>query len=618
MWDPERRASILIALRADFFGRLAAYPELADLVAPNHALVGPMTASELRRAIEGPCERAGLAVEAPLVDALVDDVAGELGGLPLLSTTLVDLWHDRDGRTLTFTSYERFGGVRGAVGRHAEAGFRSLDEDSRQLAKSILLRLVAGGKEGGAFTRRRVARAQIDVGDDERVGRVLATLVAQRLLVADDGTVELVHDALIEHWPRLSSWLEQNREGRRLHEHLTQAASDWAANDRDPGELYRGARLAATLAWLDGAAERPALNRLEDEFLEASRAAATLEAERQRRANRRLRNLLAAALALLLAAFAAGAVALRERGTARGQATAAIAQRLNAQALAEPRLDRALLLAREGVNLDDSLATRSNLLTTLLRSPAALAVLRGGGARVLDDALSPDGRILAARSDNGSVTFFDPRTLREHGPRFASTGLISYCGAIVRPVRALAFQHRRPHTRRRRQRRQALEALLRRHANPPDTRAGSLRERGHGGCRLRAGRPHLRDRRGGLLPLVAARAAPRDDRIETRDGRSGAAALATYRRRTPRRLYERWTLAPPHERRDEVAPARRADARADPDVSDLGCRGALARRRAGCLRGGRRQRCRHRRPHRRAATDGTPGDRPCTRGRVQP
>ena len=61
-----------------------------------------------------------------------------------------------------------------------------------------------------------------------------------------------------------------------------------------------------------------------------------------------------------------------ERGTARGQATAAIAQRLGAQALVEPRLDRALLLAREGAALDDSVATRSNLLAALLRGPAAI------------------------------------------------------------------------------------------------------------------------------------------------------------------------------------------------------------------------------------------------------
>lgn len=174
------------------------------------------------------------------------------------------------------------------------------------------------------------------------------------------------------------------------------------------------------------------LNRLERRFLEESRTAFARE-------NRRLRALLAVAVLLLVAALAAGVVALVARGSASRQATAAIAQRLGAQALVEPRVDLALLLAREGVDLDESVATRSNLFAALLRSPAALEVLHGGGARVLDDALSRDGRVLAVRSDNGSVVFFDTRTLREVGPRFAAPGQISYYGAIVRPVRALAF-----------------------------------------------------------------------------------------------------------------------------------------------------------------------------------
>ncbi|HZQ64079.1 MAG TPA: BTAD domain-containing putative transcriptional regulator [Gaiellaceae bacterium] len=435
-WDPGSRGRIVLALRADFFGRLASHTELADLVDANHALIGPMTASELRRAIEGPAERAGLSVEPALADALVDDVAREAGGLPLLSTALVDLYDEREGRALTLESYKRTGGVRGVVGRHAEAAFSGLDEAGQAVAKAILLRLVeADGDE--AFIRRRVARKELDVEADEGVEQVLATLVERRLLVADDGSVELVHEALIEQWPRLASWLEEDVHGRRLHRHVTQAASEWLASGRDSSELYRGARLAATVEWLE--AEQPALNRLEREFVEESRAAFAREAERQRRMNRRLRGLLAAAVALLLAALATGAVAMHERGTARSQATAAIAQRLGAQALVEPRLDRALLLARAGVDLDDSVATRSSLLASLLRSPAAVAVLRGGGARILDDALTPDGRTLVTRGDNGSVAFFDTHSLGERGPRVSTGGLISYCGAIVRPVRAVAF-----------------------------------------------------------------------------------------------------------------------------------------------------------------------------------
>jgi WD40 repeat protein/DNA-binding SARP family transcriptional activator len=430
-WDAERRALILIALRADFFGHLAPYLELADLVGPNHVLLGPMSRGELRRAIEGPAERTGLEVEPALVDALVDDVAGEPGGLPLLSTALLDLWREREGRSLTFAAYERTGGVRGAVARHAEAAFASLADDERKIARRILLRLADGG-DGEAVTRRRVTRDELDADEDEQVARVVAALVERRLLVADNGAVELVHEALLERWPRLAEWLDEDAQGRRLHRHLTQAAVEWEGAGREPSELYRGARLAASLEWADSAGDDAGLSRLEREFLEESRTAFA-------RANRRLRLLLALAVILLVAALVAGAIALAARGSARQQATAAIAQRLGAQALVEPRLDRALLLAREGVNLDDSVATRSNLLAALLRSQAALAVLRAGGARVLDDALSPDGRVLAVRADDGSVTFFDTRTLSAVGPRFDSGGQISYFGGIVRPVRALAF-----------------------------------------------------------------------------------------------------------------------------------------------------------------------------------
>ena len=286
-WDAERRAVILIALRADFFGRVAQYVELADLVGPNHILVGPLTTSELRRAIEGPAERTGLDVEPELVDALVNDVAGEAGGLPLLSTALLDLWLERDGHSLTLASYEHTGGVRAAVGRHAEAAFQSLGAQDRQIARRIVLRLVGGG-DGEALTRRRASRMELDAEQNSDVARVLAALVEKRLLVADGDSWELVHEALLKRWPRLAGWLEEDAHLHRLHRHLTQAAAEWDASARDSSELYRGARLAAALDWVDATGEEAGLNRLEREFLEQSRTAFVSESNRQRRVNRRL------------------------------------------------------------------------------------------------------------------------------------------------------------------------------------------------------------------------------------------------------------------------------------------------------------------------------------------
>jgi Novel STAND NTPase 1 len=59
-----------------------------------------MSHDELRRAIELPATRAGLLVEPELVDALIADVEGEPGALPLLSTALLELWQRRDGRRM--------------------------------------------------------------------------------------------------------------------------------------------------------------------------------------------------------------------------------------------------------------------------------------------------------------------------------------------------------------------------------------------------------------------------------------------------------------------------------------------------------------------------------------
>ena len=259
-------------------------------------------------------------------------------------------------------------------------------------------------------------------------------------MLVDAGTAEVAHEALLREWPRLRGWLEEDADGRRLHRHLAVAAREWDDGGRDPGELYRGARLASTLDWSAGHGAE--LNELERAFVEASVAHGEREASRARRANRRLRALLAGAAVLLLVAVVAGVLFLDQRGAARDEARTSVAQRLGAQALVEHDLDRSLLLARQGVAIDDSLQTRSNLLAALLRSPAAIGVMRIPDSRLLRIALRPDGRALVAGDNRGTLVFLDPRSRRALRAA-VPTAPLPDPGARVQP-RRLAARRRRP------------------------------------------------------------------------------------------------------------------------------------------------------------------------------
>jgi DNA-binding SARP family transcriptional activator/WD40 repeat protein len=393
------RARVLVAVRADFYGRCAAYPELARLLGANHVLVGPMDRDELRRAIELPAQRAHLRVEPELADALIADVEGEPGALPMLSTALLELWQRRDGRQMRLGAYRESGGVHRAVARLAERTYERLDLQQRETARRVLLRL-AGEGQGDAAVRRRVPLSELE---GEGVADVLSALADDRLVTIGEGEVEVAHEALLREWPRLRGWLEEDAEGRHVHRQLGDVARQWNEGGRDPSELYRGARLAAALEW--SRAHEDELNAAERQFLAASRAAAE-------RSQRRLRAVLAGVAALLVLALIAGVVALDQRGNARDEATAADAQRLGARALLEPGLDRSLLLARQGVALDDTVQTRGSLLAALLQSPAAISVLRPTGQDILSVALSPDDRTLAVGDDGGNLIFYDGRTRR--------------------------------------------------------------------------------------------------------------------------------------------------------------------------------------------------------------
>lgn len=189
---------------------------------------------------------------------------------------------------------------------------------------------------------------------------------------------------------------------------------------RDPGELYRGARLAAALDWAD---DRVDLTAAERAFLEASGAEQERELRDVRRGARRLRAMLASVAVALVIAIVAGSVAAVQRASARRSATLAQSGRLAAQSreVVSNHPDLGLLLALEGDRLHDSVDSRGALLGALEQASRMVVDLQGFDAPVEDVRFAPDGRSFVTVGLEGARVW-DTATHQPLGQPIGSTG----------------------------------------------------------------------------------------------------------------------------------------------------------------------------------------------------
>ena len=277
--------------------------------------------------------------------------------------------------------YRLSGGVGGALEAAAEEGFSQLEEDEQRAARHLLVRLAVPSPVSG-WVRRAVPRANV-ASEGPKAG-ALAALVATRLVVVSETRVEIAHDALLLHWPRLRGWLAERALAADLLQQLDQATTTWLTSGRRVADLYRGPRLTAALGWY---AQHPEdVSPIEAEFLEAAAGAADAEfqaaraqAARESRGRRRLRTVALVLAAVLVLAIAALVVAAKARSSARSEASRAQqaalgsdARRLAVLSADAPDIATSSLLAVAAYRLQDVPETRGALLGAVERNQSAL------------------------------------------------------------------------------------------------------------------------------------------------------------------------------------------------------------------------------------------------------
>jgi DNA-binding SARP family transcriptional activator len=400
------QVSVLLVLRSDAYPGVAEHPDLAKLVAANSYALAPMSEPDLRRAIEEPAALAGTSVEPDLVDVLIGEAAA--AGLPALSAGLTTLWAQRDDGVMELATYRATGGLSRAIEHAAERAYRQLSPAQEAVAAQVLVSLAENGHVAGAG------------GGAERAA-TLARLAEHGMVSIVDGQVELIHEALVENWPRLRGWMAKRQAERELGDHLSESTRAWTEAGRTSEALYGGARLAAALDYADGR-DLPAKER---EFLAAGeRVLMAADLRRRQQATRLWYAILVLALLLTTALAASGMLFVAWRGAnAANQRAGAV--RVAQSGQNNPDLRQALRLTAAAATVDNAPETVNALRAALLRSPD-LTAMAGEGVRVV--AVSADGALIAAGSANGTVVLL-------HAPSLNIKQRLAYPG----PVAGLTF-----------------------------------------------------------------------------------------------------------------------------------------------------------------------------------
>jgi tetratricopeptide (TPR) repeat protein len=310
------RVFVLATLRNDFYASYQEFPDLIELTKPGGKFdLRPPTPSEIGNIIRFPAEAAGLHFEQDretgqrLDQALRDTASATPESLPLLEHVLSLLYDQQSSRgddLLRWSDYRELGELKGALAKHAEAVFSTLEPQKQKAFPLVMRYLVTLGQGEEEVPNRRTVPyrdfvASEGTGQDQKAGAkgFVDLFIEKRLLVADtdpqgEVTVSVAHEALLREWQRVKEWLTENREFLRMRDRLDSSLRLWLSRGKqkddllEPGlHLAEGEKLVKDFG--------PSLSREQTDYIQASIA----ERKRRKQAHERIRYAVMAAMSVL-------------------------------------------------------------------------------------------------------------------------------------------------------------------------------------------------------------------------------------------------------------------------------------------------------------------------------
>jgi WD40 repeat protein/energy-coupling factor transporter ATP-binding protein EcfA2 len=241
---------VLITMRSDFIGDCSQFHGLPEAVSAAQFLVPSLTRDQREDVIRKPVEKVGASIDPTLVELLLNDAGSEIDQLPVLQHCLARLWDRAEAEAPSGTAprlgldqYREIGTMSGALSQHADEVMASLP--GLELAVEQVFRALSEVDKEGRATRRALvfSRLLAECGIPRAdLIRVLDRFRAEDCsfilpppsvvpVLRDDSRIDVVHEALLRRWTRISA--------EQIHVFDGRTQTGWLAAEAGDGRLYR-------------------------------------------------------------------------------------------------------------------------------------------------------------------------------------------------------------------------------------------------------------------------------------------------------------------------------------------------------------------------------------------
>lgn len=266
---------VILVIRSDRTNYIIQRPDLKDLYPTAEIRIHTLRESDLREAIKEPARKIGLKYEAGIVAQLVREIYGDLAGLPLLQFTLLKLWEEKQGDTVTWTAMRQLKSCAYALIQTAQAWYDSLTQAEKETARLVLLKMVRITDNlevvGDRVRREELYQSGASV---ECINGILESLLKYRLVRLSRGTgpvsqtdpqtalagshemplddqFQLIHESMWRDWEVFTAWLKELRTALVTRQRLESLTVNWVMLGRSDSGLLDKYQIKEARTWMN-------------------------------------------------------------------------------------------------------------------------------------------------------------------------------------------------------------------------------------------------------------------------------------------------------------------------------------------------------------------------------